>query len=233
MHICPNCQHTSETPVAFCAHCGTAMVEQVIEVQPVAEQPVAAPVEAPVYQPPVEVAAPAYQPPVEVAAPAYQPPAPPAYQPPVQPPVVAYQQPVQPEYQPPAYQQPVQPAYQQPVQPAQPMYSYAAEPVAEEPSKGKTITGMILSIAGVALSSYFFLMVLGLAESAEMGAGMGLVFSFFTIPLSLIGLLLSKNGTHTMNKVGKILGIVGLALSGTMFLFPLLAAIGESPEYYY
>lgn len=218
MHICPNCQHTSETPVAFCAHCGTAMVEQVIEVQPVAEQPVAAPVEAP----------------------AYQPPAPPAYQPPVQPPVVAYQQPVQPEYQPPAYQQPVQPAYQQPVQPAQPMYSYAAEPVAEEPSKGKTITGMILSIAGAAMGAlgmfYSFIFTMMGLEDPEMAIGgfvFGIVFAIFSVPLSLIGLLLSKNGTHTMNKVGKILGIVGLALSGAMIVFPLMLAASSDSYYYY
>ena len=139
MHICPNCQHTSETPVAFCAHCGTAMVEQTVSA-PVGAAAVT--VETPVYQTPVE-------------APAYQ-----------QLPVTAYQQPV--------YQQPPVTTYQQPV------YTYAAEPVAEESSKGKTITGMILSIVGAVLSSYFFLVMISASESAEMGAAMGIVLSFFS-----------------------------------------------------
>ena len=54
MYICPNCNHTSETPANFCAVCGAKMVEsnpapaveQPVVEQPVVEQPV---VEQPIY----------------------------------------------------------------------------------------------------------------------------------------------------------------------------------------
>ncbi len=176
MHICPNCQHTSETAVAFCSLCGAAMVEQ----------PESAPVEATV----VAAETPAYQQPVDV----------------------------------PVYQQP---AY---AQPAQPVYSYPEAPVVEEPSKGKTIAGMIMGIAGAVMSGIgalytFIFTMLGIAEDEEFifaafGAAFG--FALFSVPLSLVGLLLSKNGSNTMNKIGKILGIVGLAATGAMLFFSFI-----------
>lgn len=133
----------------------------------------------------------------------------------------------------PAYQPPVEePVYQQPAyaQPAQPVYSYPETPVVEEPSKGKTIAGMIMGIAGAAMSGLgalytFIFTMLGIVEDEEMlfgafGAAFG--FALFSVPLSLVGLLLSKNGTNTMNKLGKILGIVGLAATGAMLFFAFI-----------
>lgn len=80
MYICPKCQNTSETPVNFCAKCGTPMVEKAPEAEPAfAAQPVAAPAEdAPAYaqaqtpaQPSSDIPAYAVQPQFEPAAPAF------------------------------------------------------------------------------------------------------------------------------------------------------------------
>ena len=59
MYICPNCKHSSETPVAFCSMCGSRMEEQTVQqatpAAPVYEAPA-----APVYVAPAAPVAPTY-----------------------------------------------------------------------------------------------------------------------------------------------------------------------------
>ncbi len=121
---------------------------------------------------------------------------------------------------------PVQPVYQEPVQP---QYQYQ-QPVytAAPPSKAKSIVGMALSIAGIAMSSLasFYSLIFLIEEELEGVAVSGILFFFFSFPLSLVGLILSKNyinagGTNTFSRVGKILGIVGVILSSVMLFFGL------------
>ena len=40
MYICPNCNNTSQEATNFCPHCGTRMVQQQVNPQPVYQQPV-------------------------------------------------------------------------------------------------------------------------------------------------------------------------------------------------
>lgn len=104
--------------------------------------------------------------------------------------------------------------YQQPV--------YTAAP----PSKAKSIVGMALSIAGIAMSSLasFYSLIFLMEEELEGVAVSGILFFFFSFPLSLVGLILSKNyinagGTNTFSRVGKILGIIGVILASVTLFF--------------
>ncbi len=69
MYTCPNCNHSSETPMNFCSKCGTKTVYTESVQQPAYEAPVQPAYEAPaqpVYEAPAQ---PAYEEPVYVAPP--------------------------------------------------------------------------------------------------------------------------------------------------------------------
>ena len=201
MYVCPNCHRVSESPAAFCAACGTAMVEQ---------QP-----QAPAYTAPQQPAYTAPQP----QAPAYTAP---------QPQAPAYTQPPQPTYtapQQPAYTQPQQQYWQQPQG-----YQPPAAPATEAPSKGKVIVGMVMGIAGLALAAIGLLYTLIFTIEPEMAFGFAFFWSMFRLPLSLVGMIMSNGNinagdTSAMSSVGKKLGLIGLILSGVM-LFIGFAMIG-------
>lgn len=113
----------------------------------------------------------------------------------------------EPTYQPPFYQQP-------------PQYAVQVNP----PSKAKAITGMALSAAGLAFAfmGFLYTLIFMMVDGAA-GLGMSIGFGIFSLPLSLVGLIISGNnrnaGDRTVfSKIGKILGIVGVILSGVSFL---------------
>lgn len=117
------------------------------------------------------------------------------------------------------------PAYQQPAYQQQPQYQYVQQPapvVQNAPSLGKVITGMALSIAGIAFAGIGLLYTLMfLAFEGEAAFAISLVMSMFSLPLSLIGFILSKNNvnagsTSAMSRIGKTLGLIGIILSGVM-----------------
>ncbi len=136
--------------------------------------------------------------------------------------------------------EPVQPV--EPVQPAQPVtYSYqptlAAQPQyvpqpqytpqTQGPSLAMKIVGMALSIGGFffAFLAFFSSMsILGYDEAFVMA----FVYSIFSLPISIIGLIFSIKGssqgdTSAFSKVGKIFGIIGLALMGFILFVSLVA----------
>ncbi len=195
MYICPNCNATSEQPTNFCANCGASMMVQ--------EAP------APVEQPEVVTSPVAEEIPVVQAEPVVTPP---AYAQPT------YEQPA-PTYEQPQYQQP---QYQQPAYTQQPQYQYVQPVQVAAPSLGKVITGMALSIAGLAFAGLGLLYTLMfLAVETEVAFAFSLVMSFFSFPLSLVGFILSKNNvnagsTSAMSRIGKILGLIGIIASGVM-----------------
>ena len=115
---------------------------------------------------------------------------------------------------------------------AQQQYQYQYQQptynMAPAPSKAKSIVGMALSIAGAAMSSLasFYSLIFLIEEELEGIAVSGILFFFFSFPLSLVGLIFSKNyinagGSNTFSRVGKILGIVGVILSSVMLFFGL------------
>lgn len=123
---------------------------------------------------------------------------------------------------PPAYQQP---AYQQPAYQQQPQYQYVQQPipvVQNAPSLGKVITGMALSIAGIAMAALGLLYTLMfIAIEGEMAFAFSLVMGLFSFPLSIVGFIMSKGNvnagsTSAMSRVGKTLGLIGIILSGVM-----------------
>lgn len=126
----------------------------------------------------------------------------------------------------PAY---AQPAYQQPVQPQyQPVY----QPVAvDTPSLGKKITGLALACTGLFFFLISFFSTISAIDYLNMsyrylddaiGAAVSaLVFSMFALPLSIVGLVLSKSCGELgggLSKAGKICGLIGTIASG-VFLF--------------
>ncbi len=241
MYICPNCKRTSEAPMNFCVGCGTPMVEQAPAVaQPQYQQ---VPVQQPQYEQPQYQQAPVQQPQYE--QPQYQ-------QAPVQQP--QYEQPQyqqapvqQPQYEQPQYQQaPVQqPQYAQPQfqqapvqqQYTQPQYQQQYAPVTNQtvnagPSKAKVIIGMVLSIVGLAMAFICFVSYFSNLDynGGAYAFGYAFGFSIFSFPAALVGLIFSKNNRNegdisAMSMIGKILGLVGVILSGVT-LFIGLCCIG-------
>lgn len=205
MYICPNCNATSEQPTNFCANCGaTMMVKEAptpVEQTEVVTSPVAE--EIPVVQAEPVVEQPAYQQT--------------AYAQPV------YEQPAQPQYQ--------QPQYQQPAYTQQPQYQYVQPVQVAAPSLGKVITGMVLSIAGIAFAGLGLLYTLMfLAVETEVAFAFSLVMSFFSFPLSIVGFILSKNNINqgsasAMSRVGKTLGLIGIILSGVMLFLGFIGIV--------
>lgn len=130
----------------------------------------------------------------------------------------------------------------QPVQPVQPVtYSYQPTPTAQPqyvpqpqytpqtqgPSLAMKIVGMALSIGGFffAFLAFFGSMsILGYDEAFSVA----FVYSIFSLPLSIIGLIFSiksssQGDTSAFSKVGKIFGIIGLALMGFILFVSLVA----------
>ena len=132
----------------------------------------------------------------------------------------------QPQYAQPQYGQPQQPIYNQP-QYNQPMYvqpQYVA-PQPSTPSKAKAIVGMALGAAGLfsAVTGFLYTMIGMAIDGGEAGLFMAIFFGFFSIPLSLVGLIMSagtrKAGDTTIfSKLGKIFGLIGVILSGVTLL---------------
>ena len=138
--------------------------------------------------------------------------------------------------------QPVQPVqYEQPAQPQQVQYTQA-DPYAQQynmyyqqtavqpVSKGKIIAGMVLSIVGLFFAAMGLLYTFVGLVSAEIGLALGfaIAFGMFSVPLSIVGLVLSagaqRQGSDSgMSKVGKILGLIGVIASGVMLLLGLMS----------
>lgn len=215
MYICTNCKETLEVAANFCPKCGAPMVEQ---------QP--APV-APAYE--AQPAAPVYE--AQPAAPAYEAPEQPTFETTVLPHAnEVYSAPAQPVYEQPVYSQPQAETYDY----TQPQYPMQPEPAPQGSSKKKNIIGMILSISGISISAFSLLysLIFLAASSSEYEMGLaafifGIIMFCVSFPLSLIGLLLSKNKgePNTFAKVGKILGIIGLIISGLILLFGFIGLI--------
>ena len=205
MYICPNCNKKSENAINFCPDCGTAMISAPVEVNEIPEQPQYAQPFAPQYS-------------------EQQYGAPPAPQQPIYNQYVNNSAPVQPQYPQQQYNQPYgQPTYNQPVY-YQP----------EAPSKAKAITGMALSAAGLLFAVMgFFDTLMSMGFDGAYALGMSIGFGIFSLPLSLVGLIMSSkarsNGDMSIfTKLGKIFGLVGTILSGVTILFGIIgAAAGE------
>ncbi len=142
--------------------------------------------------------------------------------------------------QPVQYEQYSQP---QPVQytqadPYAQQYQYYAQPPVANVSKGKIIVGMILSIVGLAFGGFGLLYTfIGLATT-EIGVAlaMAIAFGIFSVPLSIVGLILSagaqrQGSTSAMAKAGKILGLIGVIASGVMMLLGLMSLGFDSYGY--
>lgn len=141
----------------------------------------------------------------------------------------------QPNYsQPPAYQQPVcgqpqqptyiQPVYQQPMY-QQPIYQQPVLKQPEQPSKAKSVVGMIFGLVG------FVFALLGMANVAEYAdvsylrdeaSSFAMVVLGFTLPFAILGLVFSIKSSNEgcrsgMNTVGKIFSIIALAFCTIVF----------------
>ena len=100
-----------------------------------------------------------------------------------------------------------------------------ARPVATGPSKGKQIAGMGVAIGGFALSilnALYAMIFVGM----ESGFGFGFAFGFsiFSLPLSLVGLIMSnkcidEGATAKPSFLGKKFGLVGVILTAVALFF--------------
>ncbi len=204
MYNCSKCDFKTETAINFCPQCGNAMVLM---------QPVAAPT-APLTQ---EI-------PAQPAEPVNTQPVQPAYTQQAQP---TYTQPAQP-----AYTQQAQPTYTQPTEPAYTGYTQQAyyQPVTEQKVPlGLKITGMVLSIVGLMFAFFTFI---GTVESFDYGDAFSgaFVLTLFFGALPIVGLVMSNKcrndgDTSAFSKVGKILGIVGIALFGFCLFLGLVSLL--------
>ena len=107
------------------------------------------------------------------------------------------------------------------------------------PSKGKAIAGGILGIVGFGFGAFAmlfsFLNILFMQEMdydfavlVALYAVYGLIFAFIGLPLSIVGTVLAggavNNGSNLgVAKAGKILGIIGIILSGVSILVGFIA----------
>lgn len=110
---------------------------------------------------------------------------------------------------------------------------------APQPSKAKIITGMVLSINGIAYAAigifYTFILALTSINDYEMAIItfiFSVVFSIFSLPASIIGFLLSKNAinagaTSAMSRVGKALGLAGIIVSAVMLFIGFFCFTGS------
>lgn len=92
-------------------------------------------------------------------------------------------------------------------------------PIVKKPHLALKIVSMALSIAGFAFMCFGFLYtLLGLVEEG-MALGMAFTFSLFFLPLCIVGMVLSckcinAGDTSALTRVGKILGLIGIIISG-------------------
>ncbi len=218
MYTCSKCNFKTETAINYCPQCGGGMLFVKPMVQKPAEPTFAQPVQQNV-QPPVQPQ-PANQAYTTQSAPA---------------------EPMHNQYNTQGYSQPTaqfqaEPTYAPPSAPQQNQYNaynshnYSAQnnnfyqPVNEpKVSVGRKIAGMVLSIIGAAFAFFTFIGTLDSMgyEDAFDGAFI-LTLLFGALPI--IGLVLSNKcrndgDTSPISKVGKILGIVGLALFGLSLFF--------------
>ena len=122
----------------------------------------------------------------------------------------------------------------EPVQPVQQVtYSYQPAPQpqyapnVQGPHLAMKIVGMSLGITGFVFAFFAFIYTMPLLGYDE-AIIMPFVFSFFSAPASIVGLIFSiKNAnegdTSAFSKVGKIFAIIGLALIGFTFFMALIA----------
>ena len=121
-----------------------------------------------------------------------------------------------------------QPVYQQTV--SQPMvYAHPINMESNKPGIGKVIVGMVFGIVGFVFALMGIYMVLvSLAAAGDSyyfyeelmaeAATFGLIWPMFSMPLSLVGMNISRgnrnNGdSSAMSNVGKILGMIGFIIS--------------------
>ena len=214
MRYCSNCGTQNDNDAKFCSGCGAklesapaAPVEDIAEgVQEAAPAP--APIPAPVPTDDFVQQAPQFdqQPQFRAADPAPQ-----------------YQQPQQPQYgQAPA------PQYQQAPQYGNQGYTPYQQTVAPaEPISARCRTfGIISFVLGICSIVFCWLGII-----PAVGIGLGLL----TIAFGVVGLIFSgisrRAGHFTLAKLGKIFSIIGLCLSGIMWIVGII--ITASGYYYY
>lgn len=126
-------------------------------------------------------------------------------------------------------QTPVPPVYQ----PVPPVYHSA--PVPAGPNKGKQIVGMILGIAGFIFAIFDALYALiGLAADGVFGFSFSIAFAVFSLPLSLVGMVMSNKGldagcNSAFCRLGKRFGLLGVILTAVGLFFGfigLLVSVG-------
>jgi hypothetical protein len=133
----------------------------------------------------------------------------------------------QPTYEAPAYTQPQAPVYTQPQATSMPYQPEKKVPL------GKVIAGMAIAIGGIFFATLAFFATLGSMSDGEVAFGLSFAYGgFFGLPLSLVGLILSKGAvnegsTSAMAKTGKILGLIGVILSAVALGLGFLALIAE------
>ena len=126
-----------------------------------------------------------------------------------------------PQFYPP--QQPAYPVYTPPV------YTPPAYTPVNKPKLATKIVGMALSIAGLVflaiggLYTFIFGFVEGIAAFI-----FALIFDLFYSPLSIVGLCLSNKCINAgdqsaMSRVGRILGIIGIAIAGASLIFGIFS----------
>ncbi len=135
------------------------------------------------------------------------------------------------EPQAPIYQQPIeQPIYQQPM--------YQQPPVPHNIDgklKAKGFVGMGLSIGGVVMAAIGFLYTAITIAVPVAGFMFGLIFSMFALPLSIVGMILSRKAiaggfVSGATKVGKILGLIGTIAGGVVLLMAFIS-LGVADSY--
>lgn len=122
-----------------------------------------------------------------------------------------------------------------------PVYVPAAvqpAPVSNKAALGKAIAGMSIAIGGFVFALLGILYVfIGLTAYPAMAFGFAFAFSFFSLPLSIVGMVLSKGAinegsTSSMASVGKKLGTAGMIVSFVMLFLGFIALIGADSYYY-
>ena len=160
----------------------------------------------------------------------------------------AYAAPAAPAYGAPAYGAPAAPAYGAPAapayDPAAPAYDPAAygmpvAPAPAGPSKGKVIAGGIIGISGFSLAIFSIIFTLALVseEVYAVPFGIAIGFGIFSIPLSIVGLVLcggaiKQGATMGLAKAGKILGLIGVILSGVALVLGMISFSFDSYDVY-
>ncbi len=105
-----------------------------------------------------------------------------------------------------------------------PTYTYASSPAPAGGSKVPSIVGMACGISAAFLAFYMFIMCASMASSyyfADEAFASFFGFSFFVVPLSIVGLVMSFKGGEVlkgMTIAGKVTSFVAIGLCGISFL---------------